>query len=826
LDNLRSRGIDPDRLTPEMLKTLSDGNMHQPLEQVVLMQHIQKTASGPATAPEAAPKLQLPCHDLAKSHIIDSERLGKFDASKSMPRDLGLGSAGSPGQPVPVPFDPRLLETEHWLQVLLQCGLTRGRHWPHDLTSPSSKHLLLPSNNDLSCFFSCSCIAEEYSADVVLDNTLEKSLSVSGIEVLAHVPSESLLVKGETGIRTGRKSVQAGETYTMIRKYHSPVCHFNIDLDDDVVLKAASGEETGGPKFTVNPNFFKDVSKVLGEIEAADGSSVQKAALLESELGARVFSKYGNVLVTSCLLGVGILHKETTRSASEVESDYLTTQARVSLSNFFFAGGAALGSSNAAESQHEGTHHTSMFQAIAGTVSDSDPRSIAKFRNDPTSWRAIDIKKFMPVLALLPMDLKLRINNLLAIPANDFMASMAEAYEEARKNRKEEYEEAGDNVIDYELANRHAAAASKLSTVSQGAGATAVSAGVGQAAYAANMQEAAKAFQETGVSISGMAQQGALNEASSAMSGAAALKASAAVSAVFFLAESAYLYHKWGKGDLTPAEFQRSVAGAFTGTVAGTAGGVAGAWGGAAAGVGIGSLAGPAGGAVGGVVGGIVGSMGGGIGANIAGRKAGEALFTAIHGDTDTEKNEMIVKAAMEEFELLHIDPWELTPDQVKREFKHQVLIHHPDKVIRRDGESEKDFEARREAKTVKTTKLIHHHEVLMAFITNRNESVWQKLKKTLQDRISSARPRQMKSLAAACSSDASCAACGGKGMTFHDRGFGAWMDGRGWFDIWACSRCGSGTFMSTSKEYGCPQRESDLLADGWIKHKPVNAPS
>lgn len=66
------------------------------------------------------------------------------------------------------------------------------------------------------------------------------------------------------------------------------------------------------------------------------------------------------------------------------------------------------------------------------------------------------------------------------------------------------------------------------------------------------------------------------------------------------------------------------------------------------------------------------------------------------------------------------------------------------------------------------------------------------------------------------------CERCNGKGMTFADRrGRTSWMDAQGWYDIFACSRCYDGRFLNTSKAFGDPQRDSDLLELGWQKLGP-----
>merc|ERR1719317_851461 len=49
------------------------------------------------------------------------------------------------------------------------------------------------------------------------------------------------------------------------------------------------------------------------------------------------------------------------------------------------------------------------YNAIGGNVSGGTPEAIAKYRDDPNTWRVINVKRFEPIFSFLPIDLRQKI---------------------------------------------------------------------------------------------------------------------------------------------------------------------------------------------------------------------------------------------------------------------------------------------------------------------------------------------------------------------------------------------------------------------------------
>lgn len=191
-----------------------------------------------------------------------------------------------------------------------------------------------------------------------------------------------------------------------------------------------------------------------------------------------------------------------------------------------------------------------------------------------------------------------------------------------------------------------------------------------------------------------------------------ALKANAKMSAAFLAFEIGYLvFQHWGQKRISWTEFRYKSYEALVGQVTSVITSWAGA---AAASLLAGAFLGPAGVALAVVFGGIVGGA--------AGQYVGRlVVYEFLPPSEESQANARSIVTAMDALDIWVDDPIDMTMEQVTEAFRAKALQVHPDKVVQKPGETQKQYEEKQVKATVDMSLLNHHYSLLKAYIENRD---------------------------------------------------------------------------------------------------------
>eukprot|EP00931_Biecheleriopsis_adriatica_P075182 TRINITY_DN49107_c0_g1_i1.p1 TRINITY_DN49107_c0_g1~~TRINITY_DN49107_c0_g1_i1.p1 ORF type:complete len:656 (+),score=138.98 TRINITY_DN49107_c0_g1_i1:182-2149(+) len=621
--------------------------------------------------------------------------------------------------------DLRQLKSDTWKTVVNNLSLTRGRS-VKDLSKPCGQSVLVAPADlaGLHDLVAPAPSAWQVQTEVCYNEDWQTSLTVTQLSMLADLPIQEIDAIASMRFKSVKESYSVNSSYNLIRKVSFPIGSFGLRLNRSI-RHPDREPRAGQVQFEVNPDFIEDVREVVDSVKDMPGSAMWRKEKLRIKLEEDIFADYGHLLPVTFAFGVGLYdycHKKTAKTATSLE---LASQARADLETSLFSAGGGYSAKASKTSLNINAEVVQGFSAIAGPVRSKD--AIHTSQANPPDWRVISIDKVVTVLDLLPKELMKEILAINADAEDDVNRALKEAEEQEVIN--------GTDVIDYDAAVFHQKVAGVGGASSEVASTAVVAALEGYKTYAENMKVAAEIFQKTGASAGGFAQAGALVEATGSMTSASTAAMGCAVSAVFATVETCYLYHQWGQGAITAAEFKRGATGAFAGALGGTVGGLAGAKGGALLGACIGGvIGGPPGAALGGLIGCGTGLVGGSVAGNIFGRKAGSYAYSSLAGDNDTEQNISLVLNAMKVLDLMHKDPENITEEDVKERFKIAVLKSHPDKVVMQATETEEEYLKRKDLKKAETCLVVHSRNVLESYIQNRKASHWMKVKATLKE--------------------------------------------------------------------------------------------